>query len=157
MRSKKRWWKSSIKKHQQSQVVTKVDGDEKLVNKSPCELIDVCRKSTQLSNKEVFIGSKCTEMIKNLGLTPTSIQLKCFFDKVFVYYSTVSQYLQKYFKKVLSSTQLMYMTPLSPKKTRCIYMTPHMLKYLAKCFSKVAETIQPIDGEDVLVSEIDKY
>ena len=118
MRSTKRCLKSSIKKHQQSQVVTKVVEDEKLVNKSPCELIkvDVCRKSTQLSNKEVFIGSKCTEMIKNLGLTPTSIQLKWFFDKVFVYYPTVSQYLQKYFKKGLSSTQLMYMTSLSPKK-----------------------------------------
>ena len=54
------------------------------------------------------------------------------------------------------STKLMYMTSLSPNKRESC-TTPHMLKYLATCFSKVVETIQAIDGEDVLVSEINKY
>ena len=35
--------------------------------------------------------------------------------------------------------------------------TPIMLKFLSKSFSKIAENIQPIDGEDALVSEIEKY
>ena len=73
---------SNIKKHQQSQVVDKLDEDGKLVRKSPREIIeaDVSCKDTQLSNKEVFIGSKYTEIIKKLGLTPSSVQLKCFFE-----------------------------------------------------------------------------
>ena len=149
---------SKIKKHQQSQVVDKLDEDGKLVRKSRREIIeaDVSCKYTQLSNKEVFIGSKCIEIIKKLGLTPSSVQLKCLSETEFIYHTTVTQYLQKYFKKGMLSTKLTYMTSLSPKK-RENCTTPYMLKYLAKCFSKVAKTIQAIDGEDVLVSEINIY
>ena len=148
----------NIKKHQASHVVETLDDDGNLIKRHVHEILeaDVSCEKTQLSKKKVFIGSKCTEMIKKLGLSPNSIQLAWFYEKVYAYHTTVSQFMQKYFKKGLLDTKLKYMAGLSPRN-REDPATPIMLKFLSKSFSKVAESIQPIDGEDALVGEIEKY
>ena len=97
--------------------------------------------------ENVFVGSECEKIMKELDLNPKSELMNWFYDKVLSFYMTVSKYLQKYFRKGLLSTSLKYMKALGPSM-RKNYGTPHMLSYLCTNMSKVAERIQPDGGGD---------
>ena len=143
-----------LKRFVQAEVVETMDDEGNLSMKSSRELLHADLTKT-LDRKNVFIGDNCAKFIKTIGLTPSSPQLDWFFDKVYLYHKTVVVFLQKYFRKGLLSTDLKYLTAFAPKN-RCNYRTPHMLKYLAKSFSKVVENIVH-DGADMIISEIDVY
>ena len=144
-----------MKRFLNPEVVETMDDEGQLAVKSSRELLDADVSSNVMDNKKIFIGDKCTKIIKSIGLTPASPQLEWFFNKVIVYHRTVVVYLQKYFRKGLLSTELKYMKALSPK-SRLNYRTPHMLNYLVKSFSKIVENISP-DGMDIVTTEITKY
>ena len=58
--------------------------------------------------ENVFVGSECEKIMKELDLNPKSELMNWFYDKVLSFYMTVSKYLQKYFRKGLLSTSLKY-------------------------------------------------
>ena len=64
--------------------------------------------------------------------------------------------MQKYFEIGLKSTELDYWSQLSPKNSSKVEM-PHKVKYLAKSFSKIVDNIQPGDGYDRIIEEIEEY
>ena len=147
----------SLLRHQQRDVVEVMDDDGNVQLKEPRHLLeaDVMQESTQLS-KKLFVGKDCNDVIKALGLKPSSPQMEWFYEKVFIYYTTISKYFQKYFRKGLLSTALKYMQALSPKK-RNNFASPHMRKYLANSLSKVTENIQRPEVTNTLMKEIEMY
>ena len=95
-------------------------------------------------------------LIKSLSLDPKSAQLKLFYGSVYTFHKVVSRYLIKYFQIGLKSTELDYMECFSPKNAPKI-STSFQMKYLANRFSKIVTNIEPIEGLDQIISEIETY
>ena len=81
------------------------DAGADVVKKSGSGLleIDVYDEEKTSSRKSVFIGQKCTELLKQLGLTPNSCQLDIFYKGVYKFHQTASAKLQEYFEIGLKS------------------------------------------------------
>ena len=70
----------SLKKFLQPQVCERLDDEGNLSLKGSSELLEA-DMTKKLDSREVFIGNKCTKIIKGIGLTPSSPQLDWFFNK----------------------------------------------------------------------------
>ena len=139
-------------------VVNNTDDDMNVVKKTGKELlsIDVYEEKDLLIKKCVFIGQKCTQLMKRLGLTPNSSQMDEFFKKVYNYHQKVASKLQSYFETGLKSLELEYMSAFSPyNRTRAD--TPKKILYLATSYSKILNTIAPGNGLDTLKQEVELY
>ena len=112
-------------------------------------------EAKQLSNKRLFIGSECENLIQKLGLNPKSKQLEFFFDSVRKFHKAAVKHLKGYFSKVLQSSIVEDFSALSQNK-RSHAQTPHKLKRLAKSYSKVVRNID-INGLDEIDKEIEQY
>ena len=113
--------RNQITKFHCESAVKKLDGDDDSDNESTVvktgeELlkIDLDNADTLLNKKRIFIGQHATALIKDLDLSPKSLQLKSFFSRVQTYYKTVSTKLIEYFSTGLKSTELEYMSAFSP-------------------------------------------
>ena len=138
--------------------LTKLDEEtDELRKKSKKELVNLdLDKARTLTDKELFIGQDVEKEIKSFGLTPSSPQLAWFFTAVRKFHMTACRYLQKYFKKGLSSIIMENMTALSPTLQSHI-LTADKLKSLSLKYSKVIDNIQPVDGLDRVSLEIKRY
>ena len=141
-----------------SEKVENVDAEGNVTKKEGHELllVDVENKENYLSQKLVFIGQKCEELIESFGLTPSSAQLNDFFTMVFNFYKEMATKLIKYFSTGLRSIELEYMEGFSPMNQRSEDAKTQIL-FLAGSFSKIVKNIRPIDGFDKLRSEVDLY
>ena len=93
-----------------------IDDDGELSRKNALELIQLdIDKVEALSSKKIFIGQEAERELKNLGLSPQSVQIRWFFDQVKVFHITAAKYLQKYFKVALSDSAMENMASLHPK------------------------------------------
>ena len=92
------------------------DAGADVVKKSGSGLleIDVYDEEKTLSRKSVFIGQKCIQLLKQLGLNPNSCQLEVFYKDVYKLHQTASAKLQEYFATGLKSRELEYVSALSP-------------------------------------------
>ena len=79
-----------------------------------------------------------------------------FFEAVVKYYTTVIKYLLKYFSKALLSPVMDSFSGLSQKK-RSSFDTAPKLKNLVTTYPKVISNIDSEDGNDIIISEINKY
>ena len=147
-----------LKFHNEVSVTRADDNLENITKKSGSELlaIDVDNKETLLSRKKVFIGEEAYNLIKQLDLMPKSTQLKTFYEGVYKFHKVTTRYLIKYFKTGLESTELEYMSALSPKKCRDL-LTAHKLKYLAHRYTKLVRNIEENDAIDKITSEINSF
>ena len=125
--------------------------------KSNAELVLIDLDTAErLSNKEIFIGSEATKMIKSLGLSVNASQLKWFFDKVMKFHITAVKYLLKYLTTPLTSPIMESFTALGQKK-QSHALTESKLKCLVSKYSKVVVNIDPHDGIDLVQKEIKSY
>ena len=118
-------------------------------------LIDV-DIAERLSNKEIFIGNEASKMIKSLGLSANSSQLKWFFDKVMKFHITAVKFMMKYLTTPLTSPIMESLTALGQKKQSHV-LTERKIKFLVSKYSKVVVNIDPLDGMDVIKKEIKSY
>ena len=138
-------------------VYNKLDEDDNLKLKTRRELLDIdVDKAKTLKNAEMFVGSEVSKEIKALGLHPDSIQLKWLYDDIKKFHLEACKKLQKYFRTVLSSTVMDNMSALDPK-LQSHFATKEKLKSLASQYSKIVDSIQFVDGKDMIRKEIEKY
>lgn len=128
------------------------EADEELQNttkKRGAELLEINldNETTLLSRRKVFVGHDVTNFLISMSLDPKCAQLDKFYEDVYKFHKTVAQYLIKYFKIGLSSTELEYMKCFSPFNVKTLG-TSHQMKYLTKRYSKVVENIEAIEGID---------
>ena len=102
----------------------------------------------------MFVGQKCSSIIRNLELTPVSSHLDQFYHGVFKYHQKVASKLQTYFTKGLSSLELQYMASFSPYNSTELE-TPDEVLFLANNFSKIMDEIKPGNGFDILKQELE--
>ena len=150
--------RSSILKFHMETAVKELDDEGNVVKKTGAQLLqfDVDDTTTKLSKRAIFIGEESKKFISSLSLNPKSAQLSKFYEKVTMFHRTVTLRYIHYFSIGLKSTELDYMSALNPMKFNHM-TTPHYLKYLAKRFSKVVRSIEPVEGQDMLFEEIDEY
>ena len=129
--------------------VTKKSGNDLL-------LIDVNKEENFVSKNLVFVGEKCENLIRGIGLSPSSPQLEEFYETVFKFYSILVSKLQGYFSIGLRSIELKYMESFSPYNQRNVNTADQML-YLGGSFTKILKNIRPHDGFDKLRSEVEMY
>ena len=109
-----------------------------------------------LPNKRIFIGQEVIKELKSIGLTPDSVQMKWFYEKVKTFHLTAVKFLQKYFKVALSDDAMENMTGLDPKK-QGHFLTPIKLNSLSTLYSKVIDNIEPFGGLNKVQEEIRIY
>ena len=138
--------------------IQNVDEEGNVTDKTGNDLliIDVNDEKIWLSRNLVFVGQKCNALIKELGMTPSSIQLNDFYATVYKFYSTMAAKLIGYFSIGLRSLELEYMEAFSPHNKRNVHTSDHIL-YLAGSFTKILKNIRPNDGFDKLQSEVNMY
>ena len=126
--------------------------------KTGAELLEVKynEELNALSRNSVFIGQKCSQIIRDLELEPTSPQLDDFFSMVFKFYRTVAGKLIGYFNIGLRSLELEYMAAFSPHN-RKNEDTVDQILFLAGSFSKILQNIRPVDGYDTLRKELHMF
>ena len=129
-----------------------------MIKKSGDELLNVDPGDTKtmLNKQRVFIGQKCVNLLKDLGLSPTSPQVNWFYEKVNRFHQRVTEKLQGYFKIGLKSKELENIEALGPGN-RTKAETPDRIMYLANSFSKVINNIEPGDGMDKVKEEVETY
>ena len=133
------------------------DGENTVLKPGPMLLeIDLANEDTLLNNKRVFVGEQVTSLMKALGVTPKSPQMKMFFSKVQLFYKTLAAKLIEYFSTGLRSTELEYMSAFSPVNSHKVGTT-HKMMYLAKRFSKIVSNIAPQGGLDLISDEVRAY
>ena len=138
-------------------VYNKLDEDDNLKLKSRRELLDIdVDKVETLKNAQMFVGSEVSKEIKALGLHPDSTQKRWLYDDVKKFHLEACKKLQKYFRTVLSSTVMDNMSALDPK-LQSHFATKEKLKSLASQYSKIVDSIQFVDGKDMIRKEIEKY
>ena len=139
-------------------VVMTMDEDGDISNKSRFELasLDV-EKAEILSRKEMFIGTDTKNHMKKLDLSPSASKMDWFFEGVMKFYKTVVKYLLKYFSKALLSPVMDSFSGLSQKKRSSFGMAAPKLKNLVTTYPKVVSNIDSADGNDIIISEINKY
>ena len=131
--------------------------NETLELKPKKELIELDLVKTEvLDEKMIFIGKSVETEIKSLGLRPNSPQLSWFYQKVKCFHLKACEFLQKYFKPVVTSKVLECAEALDPNK-QSHALTPRRLKYLVDQYPTIVENIQRIGGVDQIKNEIDKY
>ena len=141
----------------ESELLTLDDETDELVKKSKKELVNIdLEKAQTVSDKELFIGQDVEKEIKSLGLSPISPQLAWLFTAVRKFHLTACKFLQKYFKKCLSSSIMKNMAALSPVLQSHI-LTADKLVSLSLKYSKVIDNIQPVGGIDRVKLEIKRY
>ena len=151
--------RSQILKFHNETAVNEVENDMISIHKKTgAELlaVNVDDKETLLSKRKVFVGQEGSGFIKSLSLDPKSAQLKLFYGSVYTFHKVVTRYLIKYFQIGLKGTELDYVECFSPKNAPKI-STPFQMKYLANRFSKIVTNIEPIEGLDRIISEIETY
>ena len=130
---------------------------DELVRKPIKEIVDLDMDEVEvLSNKKVFIGQEVVKELQGLGLTPNSVQIKWFYEKVKMFHITAVEYLQKYFKLALNDDAMENMTGLDPKK-QMHFLTPRKLNSLSIQYSKVVDNIEPFGGLNKIQEEIKSY
>ena len=79
-----------LKFHSDSAVKNTEDGN--VIKKSGDELLNVDPGDTKtmLNKQRVFIGQKCVNLLKDLGLSPTSPQVNWFYEKVYRFHQRVT-------------------------------------------------------------------
>jgi len=141
---------------EEKEIVTLNEENDTFEKKSRRDLLKVdVDKAEILSNKKIFIGSDTEKLLKNLGLTPSSSQLKEFFDGVRRFHKTLVRRLQKYLSTALESSIRSNMSALSPLKQSHV-ATKYSLKSLANSYSKVIRNIDQ-EGMDKVRREIEEY
>ena len=132
--------------------------DNEVSSRTGAELLQVKFDEDRnlLSRNSVFIGQKCSKLIRDLDLVPTSTQLDEFYTTVFTFYKTEAEKLIGYFNIGLRSIELEYMEAFSPHN-RKNESTVDQILYLAGSFSKILQNIRPHDGYDTLTKEIQMY
>lgn len=138
--------------------VNRLNDDGDVEKKTGAELIhfDVDNPSTLSKKRKIIIGEEATKFIRDLSLEPKSAQLSKFYEKVVHFYRTVVLKYQHYFNIGLNSTELEYLCAFNPKNCNSV-STSHMMKYLSKRFSKIVKNIEPTEGQDRLLEEIDEF
>ena len=137
-------------------IVTLNEENETFEKKSRKDLLKIDVDTAEvLSNKKIFIGSETQKLLTNLGLTPSSNQVKEFFEGVRRFHKTAVRRLQKYLSTALESSIRANMTALSPLKQSHV-ATKYGLKSLANSYSKVIKNIDQ-EGMDKIRREIDEY
>ena len=144
--------------------------NETAVNEVENDMISICKKKivaellpvnvddkeTLLSKRKVFVGQEVSGLIKSLSLDPKSAQLKLFYGSVYTFHKVVITLLDQVFPNWLKNTELDYMECFSQKYAPKI-STSFQMKYLANRFSKIVTNIEPIEGLDQIISEIETY
>ena len=150
--------RSQLSKFLKSDAVYDVDEDRNVVKKSGSQLLElgVYEEKNILHRKSVFIGQKCTQLLKQLDLTPNSCQLDEFYKNVYKFHQTAATKLQEYFKTGLKSRELEYMSALSPYN-RTKVDTNNKILYLATSYSKILDGVAPGNGLDTLKQELELY
>ena len=150
--------RGQLLKFMKASVVNSIDEMRNLQKRSGPELleIDVHQEESCLSRNQVFIGQKCSQIMRDLELTPTSIHLDQFYNLVLKFHKKVANKLQGYFKKGLSSLELEYMSAFSPAN-RSKENTAGQIMFMATRFSKILDNIRPGDGLDKLKNEVQIY
>ena len=150
--------RSQLAKFHDESVLKVLDEEGNVTKKRGSKLLDVKvdDEKTLLKKSRVFIGQQAGQLIKDMGLTPSSKQMNLFFEKVYKFHQVAATFMMKYFETGLKSTELDYMSGFGPKQRRKVE-TPHKLRYLANTFSKVVKNIRPGDGMDKLLVEIEEY
>ena len=134
-----------------------LDDEEALKLKPTKKLVELDLVKTKvLDEKMLFIGQSAETEIKKLGLRPNSLQLSWFIQKVRRFHIKACEFLQKYFKPVLTSKVLECAEALNPEKLSHV-LTSRRLKYLVDQYSTIVKNIQKIGGVDQVKNEIDKY
>ena len=141
---------------EEKEIVTLNEENDSFEKKSRKELLKIdVDKAEVLSNKKIFIGSETEKLLKNLGLTPSSSQVKEFYDGVRRFHKTAVRRLQKYLSTALESSIRENMAALSPLKQTHL-ATKYSLKSLANSYSKVIRNIDQ-EGMDKVRREIEEY
>ena len=150
--------RSQLLQFMKKESVYDYDEEENIVKKRGEELIniDVHDDNMLLNRRKVFIGQKCIELIKKLGLNPNSCQLDEFFKKVYRFHQSAAKNLQEYFSTGLKSRELDYLNAFSPFK-RTHRETKERILYLANSYPKIITGIAPVNGFDLLRNELDIY
>ena len=106
-----------------------------------------------LSAENIYVGSQVKEFIKKMGLSPTSPELRDFFDRVVQFYTESTKFVVKYFKTGLSSMTLKYLSVLdiSAKNLNLDALRKRWL-YLAEKFPNVVSTDE---AEDLRLELVD--
>ena len=139
-------------------VVMTMDEDGEVSNKSRFELASLdIEKAEVLSRKEMFIGTETKNLMKKFDVLPSASKMDWFFEAVVKYYTTVIKYLLKYFSKALLSPVMDSFSGLSQKKRSSFSMAAPKLKNLVTTYPKVVSNIDSEDGNDIIISEINKY
>lgn len=150
--------RTQLMKFMKKSVVDKIDDDGKVCKRTGNELllINLDEDSNFLSKNSVFIGQKCSQIIRDLGLEPSYPQLDWFFKMVFDFYTTLVTKMIGYFSIGLRSIELEYMDAFSPNNRRSADTFDKIL-FLGGSFTKVLNNIRPHDGFDKLRKEVELY
>ena len=150
--------RGQLLKFMKPSLVNNIDEMRNIRRKSGPELleIDVHQEESCLNRNQVFVGQKCSQIMRVLDLTPSSIHVDLFYDLVWKFHKKVAVKLQGYFKKGLSSLELEYMAAFSPTN-RTKETTTGEIMFLATRCSKILDNIRPGDGFDKLKNEIQIY
>ena len=132
--------------------------DNEVSQKTGAELLEIKfeEELNALSRNSVFIGQKCSQIIRDLELEPNSPQLDEFYTMVFKVYRTMTLKISEYFSIGLRSLELEYMAAFSPHNRKHEDTVDQVL-YLAGSFSKIVQNIRPLDGYDTLRKELHMY
>ena len=135
-------------------VIEDMDEEGNIVIKEGKSLLGVdIEGGRHRSNKQLKIGEECEKKIRSLGLSPTSPQLKWFFDQVRIYHKTKAKFYIKYFSSALESNVLKACSSLDPAAQSKI-TTKHKLLVLGKTYSK---TVDRIGNMDIFRREVEEF
>ena len=139
--------------------ITKLDEEDNIVRKSRKELVNMdLEKVKILPNKEIFVGTEVAKELKALDMTPDSPQVAWLFEAVKKFHLEALKYLQKYFRKAMTSSVISNLSALDPNAVmQNNFSVSRKLKSLCTQYSKVVDNIQPVEGMDDIQTEIDAY
>ena len=134
-----------------------LDAKEELVRKPTVEIVNLeIDEAEVLPNKKIFVGQEVNKELKSLGLSPQSVQIKWFYEKVKTFHVTAAKFLLKYFKVALSDEAMDNMVALDPKK-QSHFLTPRKLTRLSNQYSKIVDNIDLFGGQDKIQEEVKMY